>query len=179
MRKSSRPPPTLGARRAIAMNARAHNHGRSVARFRWMQFAAWSFPPRYLSHPGYVVQPPQTIGITPKAAPVRRRGPELETEAGMRGQRSLLIYLILAAAAMPACGQGVAPAAPVNSGAPSAAAIPDFSGTWGRFSFPGMAPPRSGPGPVANKSRRRQSMDDALGSTASRSTRNPAAEYAS
>jgi hypothetical protein len=78
----------------------------------------------------------------------------------MRGQRSLLIYLILAAAAMPACGQGVAPAVPVNSGALSAAAIPDFSGTWGRFSFPGMAPPRSGPGPVANKSRRRQSMDD-------------------
>jgi hypothetical protein len=79
---------------------------------------------------------------------------------GMRGQRNFLSLAILAAAALPAFGQEVAPTGPANSPASSAAAIPDFSGTWGRFSFPGMAPPQSGPGPVANMSRRPQSIDD-------------------
>src|SRR5579864_4902807 len=80
-------------------------------------------------------------------------------ELGMRGQRNFLSLVILAAAAMPAFGQAAAPAGPATGPAPSAA-IPDFSGTWGRFSFPGMAPPKVGPGPVANKSRRPQSIDD-------------------
>lgn len=40
------------------------------------------------------------------------------------------------------------------------ASIPDFSGIWGHYSFPGLEPPLSGPGPLVNKSRRRQSIDD-------------------
>src|SRR5271163_4741778 len=39
------------------------------------------------------------------------------------------------------------------------ASIPDFSGTWGHISWPGFEPPSSGPGPVVNKSRRRQVRD--------------------
>jgi hypothetical protein len=77
----------------------------------------------------------------------------------MHGQRNFLSLVILAAAAWPAWGQELAPAAgPANSG--TAASVPDFSGTWGRYSFPGLAPPPSGPAPVVNKSRRRQSFDD-------------------
>jgi hypothetical protein len=68
---------------------------------------------------------------------------------------------ILAAAAAPSPGQEVAPAAgAVNSATPNFASIPNLSGTWGRFSFPGLEAPLSGPGPVVNKSRRRQSFDD-------------------
>jgi hypothetical protein len=38
-------------------------------------------------------------------------------------------------------------------------AIPDFSGLWSHPYFPGFEPPLSGPGPVLNKSRRRQLVD--------------------
>jgi hypothetical protein len=38
----------------------------------------------------------------------------------------------------------------------TAASIPDFSGIWGHPYLPGFEPPLSGPGPVVNKSRRRQ-----------------------
>jgi hypothetical protein len=44
-------------------------------------------------------------------------------------------------------------AAPIGSGYQSAASIPDFSGIWGRLSFPGFAPPLAGPGPVTNRKR--------------------------
>jgi hypothetical protein len=38
-------------------------------------------------------------------------------------------------------------------------AIPDFSGLWSHPYFPGFEPPLSGPGPILNKSRRRQLFD--------------------
>jgi hypothetical protein len=77
----------------------------------------------------------------------------------MHRQWNFLSLVILAAAALPAWGQELAPTGgAANSG--KAASIPDFSGIWGRYSFPGMAAPRSGFGPVVNKSRRRQSFDD-------------------
>jgi hypothetical protein len=44
-------------------------------------------------------------------------------------------------------------AAPIDGGNQSAASIPDFSGIWGRLSFPGFAPPLAGPGPVTNRKR--------------------------
>jgi hypothetical protein len=62
----------------------------------------------------------------------------------------LLLVTLATAAATPALGQA-APAVS-NSGAQSAASIPDFSGIWGRQSI-GFEPPLSGPGPVLNKSR--------------------------
>jgi hypothetical protein len=43
---------------------------------------------------------------------------------------------------------------------PGTAPTPDFSGVWGRFSFPAFVQPPSGPGPLINKSRRPQSFDD-------------------
>src|SRR5215831_12938700 len=77
----------------------------------------------------------------------------------MHGQRNFLSLLILAVTALPSWGQELAPAAAQASGG-KAASIPDFSGIWGRYSFPGLAAPLSGLGPVVNKSRRRQSFDD-------------------
>jgi hypothetical protein len=71
----------------------------------------------------------------------------------------LLAALATAAAVMPALGQTAAPAGSGGSGTQSST-IPDLSGTWGRYSFPGLASPQSGPGPVVNTSRRRQSFDD-------------------
>ena len=67
----------------------------------------------------------------------------------------LLVTLAAAAATTSALGQTVAHAVvPATSGAPSAAAIPDFSGIWAHPFLTGFEPPRSGPGPVRNKSRR-------------------------
>ncbi len=51
-------------------------------------------------------------------------------------------------------------AATASGDAASAASIPSLSGLWGHNSMPGLEPPASGPGPVLNKSRRRQSFDD-------------------
>jgi hypothetical protein len=41
----------------------------------------------------------------------------------------------------------------------AAASIPDFSGIWGNPYLYGIEPPLSGPGPVVNKARRRQTLD--------------------
>ena len=63
-------------------------------------------------------------------------------------RRALLLWAILAAAsAMPAVSQ-MAAGAPVES-------IPDFSGTWRHGTLPWLIPPASGPGPVTNRSRRK------------------------
>ncbi len=75
----------------------------------------------------------------------------------MNVPRNLLLLMTLAAAASPAWGQQ--PAAPAaaqaNSGSQHASAIPDFSGVWRHGSLPWLVPPASGPGPVTNKSRRK------------------------
>jgi hypothetical protein len=72
----------------------------------------------------------------------------------MNVPRHLLLLVTLAAAATPAAGQQVAPAAaPANIGAQSAASVPDFSGVWRHGNLPWLVPPASGPGPVTNRSR--------------------------
>ena len=72
----------------------------------------------------------------------------------MNVPRHLLLLVTLAAAATPASGQQVAPAAaPANIGAQSAASVPDFSGVWRHGNLPWLVPPASGPGPVTNRSR--------------------------
>jgi len=73
----------------------------------------------------------------------------------MNVQRNLLFLLMLAAAASPASGQQVVSAGPANVGSQSAAPIPDLSGIWRHGSLPWFVPPASGPGPVTNKSRRK------------------------
>jgi hypothetical protein len=66
-----------------------------------------------------------------------------------------LLLTLAAAAAMPAWGQTVTPAAgPAKGGAQSAASVPDLSGIWAHFSWPDAELPLSGPGPVTNRSRR-------------------------
>jgi hypothetical protein len=63
----------------------------------------------------------------------------------------LLLMILAAAAAMPAWGQSVAPAAgPADGGA----SIPDFSGVWWHPSLPGFEPLASGPTSLTNRSRR-------------------------
>jgi hypothetical protein len=69
---------------------------------------------------------------------------------------NLLLFVTLAAAAAPALGQQAAPAAgQASSGPQSAASVPDFSGIWRHGSLPWLIPPASGPGPVTNRSRRK------------------------
>jgi hypothetical protein len=46
-----------------------------------------------------------------------------------------------------------------QEGSRGTASIPDFSGVWGNPYLYGIEPPPSGPGPVVNKSRRRQIVD--------------------
>src|SRR5215470_10976346 len=59
-------------------------------------------------------------------------------------------------AAGPAAGQQAASAAgQTNSGKKIAAAVPDFSGVWRHGSLPWFVPPASGPGPVTNRTRRK------------------------
>jgi hypothetical protein len=62
-------------------------------------------------------------------------------------------------AATPTVGQTeTRAAASICSGNQSPASIPDFHGIWGRVSFPGFAPPVTGPGPVINKKRGTSSL---------------------
>jgi hypothetical protein len=63
-----------------------------------------------------------------------------------------VLVTLMAAAAAPAAGQTVAPAA--VTAASNAMSIPDFSGAWAHPGL-GFGPPLSGPGPVRNKSRLR------------------------
>ena len=51
------------------------------------------------------------------------------------------------------------PAALAQKWSQGEASIPDFSGFWGNPYIYGIEPPLSGPGPVVNKSRRRQVFD--------------------
>jgi len=73
----------------------------------------------------------------------------------MRQRRELhLLVTLVVAAVVPAWGQTVGPAVgTANTGTQSTASIPDFSGIWGRLSFPGFEPPLAGPGPVTNRKR--------------------------
>jgi hypothetical protein len=74
----------------------------------------------------------------------------------MNVQRNLLLLVALMAAAGPASGQrAAAVAGQANVGLQSAASVPDFSGIWRHGSLPWFVPPPSGPGPVTNRSRRK------------------------
>ena len=75
-------------------------------------------------------------------------------------RRDLLWFVTLAIAAVtPARGEAAEPVVGPPSGPQSAAAIPDFSGTWAYQFCCGFQPPLSGPGPVANRSRRNDASD--------------------
>src|SRR6202045_121775 len=69
----------------------------------------------------------------------------------------LLLVTMLSAISTPAWAQAVSPAA-ADSGTQSAASIPDFSGIWAHPYLTGFEPPASGPGPVRNRSRRRDGV---------------------
>jgi hypothetical protein len=73
----------------------------------------------------------------------------------MHNRGNSLCLVILATAAIVVGGQTVVPVIG-SANAQTAASTPDFSGIWGHPYFPGFEPPVSGPGPIVNKSRRRQ-----------------------
>jgi hypothetical protein len=74
----------------------------------------------------------------------------------MNVQRNLLLLMTFLIAASPAAGQQAGPAAAQgNTGSQTAASIPDLSGIWRHGSLPWFVPPASGPGPVTNRSRRK------------------------
>jgi hypothetical protein len=71
-------------------------------------------------------------------------------------QRNLLMLLTLAAVTGVVPGQQPASAAEqTNSGSKKPASTLDLSGIWRHGSLPALAPPASGPGPVTNRSRRK------------------------
>src|ERR1700733_10567230 len=79
-----------------------------------------------------------------------------EREVGMNARRSFLLLAVLATAAAttPAAGLDASSAVGVADSVPHGTApVPDFSGIWSHPFLTGFEPPRSGPGPVRNKSR--------------------------
>jgi hypothetical protein len=83
-------------------------------------------------------------------------------EADMDVQRNLLLSAMVLAALGIAGGSAAEQQIPLAAGQPETvkqgvAPIPDFSGIWRHGSLPWFVPPASGPGPVTNKSRRRDS----------------------
>lgn len=78
---------------------------------------------------------------------------------GARRRDFLLLVTMASAISIPVWAQGVPPAVgPAASSARTAASIPDFSGTWAHPYLTGFEPPASGPGPVQNRSRRRDGV---------------------
>jgi hypothetical protein len=87
-------------------------------------------------------------------------------------RRDFLVLVTLAATAVPAAlgqpmllqpalGQTAAPsAAPAGGGAPGAASVPDFSGTWWHPSLPGPEPLRSGATSLTNRSREKGNVSN-------------------
>jgi len=67
--------------------------------------------------------------------------------------RDVLLCATLAAATPVWAQTGALPASPVAGVEQGAASIPNFSGRWAHPYLTGFEPPRSGPGPVRNKSR--------------------------
>jgi hypothetical protein len=71
----------------------------------------------------------------------------------MNARHSCFLLAIMATTAGPAFGQG-APAA-VQTKAVAQTSVPDFSGIWRHGSLPWLIPPAVPPGPVTNRSRRK------------------------
>jgi hypothetical protein len=87
-------------------------------------------------------------------------------EGSMNLQRRNLVLLVTlaTAAATPALAQTTAIAiTPTDTGTPSGASIPDFSGSWSHASLNGLELPQSGPGPVRNTSRLRTGPQAGVG----------------
>jgi len=81
----------------------------------------------------------------------------LGKDTNMRRREIFLCVALVAASWMPAPAQMVAVASP-SGGQQSAASIPDFSGIWAHPFLTGFEPPAIGPGPVRNRSRRRDGV---------------------
>jgi len=99
----------------------------------------------------------RNLNTAPTGA-VRRYTNAFDALRLLRGAVS--VGVVITAAATPATGQTVDPAAaPAGSGTQTTASIPDLSGIWGHpYLWPSFESPPSGPGPLVNKSRRRQTF---------------------
>ncbi len=77
----------------------------------------------------------------------------------MSARQFLWSIALVAVAATAALGQSLAlAAAPAGSAKPGAVTVPDFSGIWAHPYLTGFEPPASGPGPVTNRSRRKDGV---------------------
>ncbi len=77
----------------------------------------------------------------------------------MQQRDFLLLMTMVSAISISAGAQQAPPAAgPAGSGMAPRGSIPDFSGTWAHPYLTGFEPPASGPGPVRNRSRRRDGV---------------------
>jgi hypothetical protein len=76
----------------------------------------------------------------------------------MYGHRNFLSLALMIAGSLPVWGQTVMQASKSEAAHYSSPSIPDFSGIWGH-PYLGFELPVSGPGPVVNKSRRKQVID--------------------
>src|SRR5215472_17277818 len=78
----------------------------------------------------------------------------------MNGQRNLLVLAAALAASLALSGL-MRPAAGQET---KGGALPDFSGIWRHGSLPSFIPPAAGPGPVTNRSRRKDNGQSDYGS---------------
>jgi hypothetical protein len=75
-------------------------------------------------------------------------------------QRDLILLVILAAVTTPTFAQTLPTVGQSGSSTKGDVSIPDFSGIWAHPFFPGFELPLSGPGPVTNRLRMRQFLDN-------------------
>jgi hypothetical protein len=79
----------------------------------------------------------------------------------MNMQRDLILLLTLVAVATPTLAQPLIPTVGQSGGSRTRdVSVPNFSGIWAHPFFPGFELPLSGPGPVTNRSRIRQFLDN-------------------
>jgi hypothetical protein len=82
----------------------------------------------------------------------------MHEEIGMHRRDDFASFIIWAAATVALVQTASSAEGPAGTGAQSAVATPDFSGIWTK-PYLGWELPLSGPGPVTNKTRRRQAFD--------------------
>jgi hypothetical protein len=91
---------------------------------------------------------PSSPGMCPLSRDKRKREYEMHRQRGF-----VLLAMVAVAAVAPSLMASAQAINPAGGGARSAASIPDFSGVWAK-PYVGIESPRSGPGPVTNRSRR-------------------------
>jgi hypothetical protein len=83
-----------------------------------------------------------------------------EGRAGVNVQRALILLVTLTAVTTPTFAQTLPAVGQSGSSTKGDVSLPDLSGIWAHPFYPGFELPLSGPGPVTNRSRIRQLLDN-------------------